>query len=359
MKSCACHKHQKQSIDIRPKRRRLSLVKQDDLASLIPPGATVTPLNSNDVERMMLIFLRKWLPRLRNSIKALWGKQRKYYTTARVKAMIETGQLAPDIEQLWQDDYFQYFRITGTFDKSWTYEIKQEDSTYEAAMVAALTSGGDFMTASMQASLGIDIAMSNELANAWLVHRQSGLAVDYIKAQRLSAGRQLKSLIDVGASPREVKSIMASLVGTTPTSAENMIIRYNALRADGVPISRALNILESQGKFAGDLRALNFANTELASGFNQGAHNAVVNAIDGGAIFSSRVIKRWWTAVDDRVCPLCEPLHGKVVGFETPFNTQLEQSLQRRLPTNQRYFSFQEPPLHNNCRCAIIYEVYS
>jgi hypothetical protein len=356
MKSCTCHKHNKPQSDHRP---RLRLVKQDDVASLVPPGATVTSLNDSSVERMMLIFLRKWLPKLRNSIKLLWGKQRKYYTTTRIKTMLETGQLAPDVEQMWQDDYFKYFRITGTFEKSGTYEVKQEDSTYEAAMVAALSSGGDFMTSSMQAAIGIDIALNNNLANAWLTQRQSGLAVDFIKAQRLSAGRQLKSLIDIGESPAQVKKLMQAMTGMTPRSAENMLIRYNQLLKDGVPKFRAVTIVEAQARFLAENRALNFANTELASGFNQGAHNTVVSAIDAGAITSTRLIKRWWTAEDDRVCPLCEPLHGKVVGFETAFNTQLEQSLQQRLPTNQRYFSFQEPPLHNNCRCAIIYEVYS
>lgn len=44
------------------------------------------------------------------------------------------------------------------------------------------------------------------------------------------------------------------------------------------------------------------------------------------------VVKRYFTNVDDRVCPLCRPLDGKVAPYDDDF-------------------AIPNPPLHPNCRC--------
>lgn len=48
------------------------------------------------------------------------------------------------------------------------------------------------------------------------------------------------------------------------------------------------------------------------------------------------VTKQWWTNNDDRVCPICGPLHGREVGINEPFD-----------PAN----GIESPPAHVNCRC--------
>jgi SPP1 gp7 family putative phage head morphogenesis protein len=49
-------------------------------------------------------------------------------------------------------------------------------------------------------------------------------------------------------------------------------------------------------------------------------------------------VKRWDTAFDDLVCPICEPLNGRVVDKDDEF----EQGLDK-------------PPAHVNCRCGVTY----
>jgi len=46
--------------------------------------------------------------------------------------------------------------------------------------------------------------------------------------------------------------------------------------------------------------------------------------------------KRWNTAADELVCPICAPLEGQVVGLDDPFGDE-----------------FSDPPAHVNCRCGI------
>jgi hypothetical protein len=55
-----------------------------------------------------------------------------------------------------------------------------------------------------------------------------------------------------------------------------------------------------------------------------------------------RVIKRWYTNQDDRVCEICAPLHNQVVSIDEGFTTEDDKSL-----------GIPSPPAHPNCRCWI------
>lgn len=50
-----------------------------------------------------------------------------------------------------------------------------------------------------------------------------------------------------------------------------------------------------------------------------------------------RVIKEWHTNNDDRVCPICGPLHGE------------------RVANDESFGEFDNPPAHPNCRCWVTY----
>jgi SPP1 gp7 family putative phage head morphogenesis protein len=59
--------------------------------------------------------------------------------------------------------------------------------------------------------------------------------------------------------------------------------------------------------------------------------------------------KTWNTVRDERVCPLCGPLDGKVVGMDTEFGTS----------TPKQDFSGLFPPVHPMCRCWLSYDLES
>lgn len=58
--------------------------------------------------------------------------------------------------------------------------------------------------------------------------------------------------------------------------------------------------------------------------------------------------KVWQTAVDERVCPICGPLHGQVVEIEANFSLA-----DAALPPGFRpeEMIYMMPPAHPNCRC--------
>jgi hypothetical protein len=69
------------------------------------------------------------------------------------------------------------------------------------------------------------------------------------------------------------------------------------------------------------------------------------NAVADGLI-DGVVVKKFSTAGDERVCPFCGPLDGKVVGLEETF-----PGIGGLVPNTY------VPPVHPQCRCTIIYEV--
>jgi len=58
--------------------------------------------------------------------------------------------------------------------------------------------------------------------------------------------------------------------------------------------------------------------------------------------------KRWVTALDDRVCPFCEPLHNTIISLDNKFNSSVENKSGKTTTYSVTY-----PPLHVNCRCYL------
>ena len=63
--------------------------------------------------------------------------------------------------------------------------------------------------------------------------------------------------------------------------------------------------------------------------------------------------KRWQTAVDERVCPICAPLHNRVVEIDGVFGYSDEDLQDPRLQSAIKSLgsTFQFPPAHPRCRC--------
>ena len=119
----------------------------------------------------------------------------------------------------------------------------------------------------------------------------------------------------------------------------------------------ALPVLEARLKpVFGEQRARRVAVTEVTRIYAEGNLKAWQST---GVVTG----KRWLTAVDERVCPICGPMHNTIVDFEgnwnfTPEmlanNPQLEKAL-RSLGVS----TFRAPPAHVNCRCwlqPVLYE---
>jgi len=100
----------------------------------------------------------------------------------------------------------------------------------------------------------------------------------------------------------------------------------------------------------GDSRARSIAVTEVTRIFASGNMMAWQSTGFVGA-------KKWQTAVDERVCPFCRPLHNKIVQLEGQFallpQDMTPELLQRRFRGGYE-FAWMGPPAHPNCRCWLL-----
>lgn len=99
--------------------------------------------------------------------------------------------------------------------------------------------------------------------------------------------------------------------------------------------------------FSDEVRAEQVARTETFR---------IANAATREAWNQTGVVKtiKWYTAADERVCPWCEPLHGKTISIEEKFFEKGDELTGKdgRILTID-YDDIKAPPLHTSCRCYI------
>jgi SPP1 gp7 family putative phage head morphogenesis protein len=82
------------------------------------------------------------------------------------------------------------------------------------------------------------------------------------------------------------------------------------------------------------------------------ARNELANAANavGYEVFKRNGVTevRWVTVMDDRVCPICSPLHNQVVGIDNNFTGKQSTDLGTKI-----VFEGERPPAHVNCRCYL------
>jgi len=92
------------------------------------------------------------------------------------------------------------------------------------------------------------------------------------------------------------------------------------------------------------------------------AQNQIIRASSKGALNVYRqsgvVTKKIWiTHFDERVCPFCESMDGKVIGLEENYFDLGDESTvkvdDKEQVLKMNYENIEAPPLHNRCRCAV------
>lgn len=100
-------------------------------------------------------------------------------------------------------------------------------------------------------------------------------------------------------------------------------------------------------EYSDEIRAAQVARTETFRIANAATHEAWKQT---GLVKTMK----WYTAVDERVCPYCEPMHGKIISIEENFFNKGDTATGSdgsKLPID--YDDVANPPLHVSCRCYI------
>lgn len=132
------------------------------------------------------------------------------------------------------------------------------------------------------------------------------------------------------------------------TTRKDLIkVLSEGIAANESPDDLSLRIAGVYEKFRG-VRSLSIARTETLRTANFATQEAYVQS---GVV----VGKEWLTAEDERTCPWCNSLNGKIIDVQTDFFSKGDPDL----VVDGRKLSFEygdvpTPPLHPNCRCTTI-----
>ena len=122
----------------------------------------------------------------------------------------------------------------------------------------------------------------------------------------------------------------STLVDISATTERNI----TKIIGNWIQSGRNIEVLKKQlAPWVGKERAGRIATTEVTRAYAEGN----VKAWRATGYIG---MKRWMTAVDERVCPICAPLHGMAVGLD-----------ENGFTTESFGMGLYAPPAHPGCRC--------
>lgn len=183
----------------------------------------------------------------------------------------------------------------------------------------------------------------NPEAEKWAAERSSSLIKDLTKESRQAVRNVIRETLQTGQDYGKSAQKIKDAVGLNQVQA-GAVARYrDGLVSSGVRPATVERLVGQYRETSLKARAETISRTETISAVNQGQQAYWQQLADEGVIDPERAKKVWVVTPDDRLCPLCEPLAGMIVGIDENFKTELGD--------------IDAPPLHPNCRCAISLDI--
>jgi HK97 family phage portal protein len=207
----------------------------------------------------------------------------------------------------------------------------------------------------------VKVADPGDLVSRWFDFsvwdkRAENTILPFVQASILVGGPQAMKLVDsdreFDASSPGVQSLLTqrSIVirGMNRTIQKDTRAAVAAGIELGETGSQVRKRIEGVFGFADKNRATRIARTETIWALNAGA-------VEGYKQSGVVAAKEWSTAADERVCQWCGPMDGKIVGLEGDYFKMGDQFVGRDGGTlNFPIENVGHPPLHPQCRCAIV-----
>lgn len=203
------------------------------------------------------------------------------------------------------------------------------------------------------AMAGVPPTLVQEQSAAWLATRSLEAATGITDTTKEGIRRVLLDQLADAVSPTEAAKEVGRLAGLSPRQAtanrnfRSMLERSLAPRPGDMTDTiqaviderveeHRLRLLKERGRAIAD--------TETQAAIQHGERAFYEVAADEGAIDPAMIEVRWMTVRDSRVCPICMPLHGQVIGFLETFHS-----------TDAPGWEGNGPPAHVRCRCYVEY----
>ena len=221
-----------------------------------------------------------------------------------------------------------------------TWRTTLEDALRDTVLASA-TAVGIRMSQDPRITFQIAFRVTNPAAQRW-AETQAGRLIRRITAdQRQSIRRVIVQAFTENLTTRQAATRIAEQIGLQSRQA----VALERVRADlvekGLTKARIDHLVTRHRDRMIRRRGRSIARTEVLRASNMGQQLLWEAAVDAGEWRAQDVRRVFIVTPDDRLCPICAPLDGMLVGLADEFVS----------PTNGA--SALVPPLHPSCRCAV------
>ena len=150
------------------------------------------------------------------------------------------------------------------------------------------------------------------------------------------------SLIPKGELARHLRYT----IGLSPQQSRSLSRYRDSLQREGIKRSTLLNRIRNRSARMLRTRASAIVKTETARVWNTSSQILMEYMRDNHLQDGYIIEKVFVTALDEKVCPICRPLDGRVIGIEEKFKDE-----------TYTYRSGFQPPIHTRCRCTVQYRI--
>ncbi len=195
-------------------------------------------------------------------------------------------------------------------------------------------------------TLGIKASLALQHPSAAAAARASAAdLVTNVTAETRAAMREIVArAFEEGLPPRQAAQLIKPLIGLNRMQARAVLNLRAALTARGVASEIAAARLERYAAKLLRQRSILIARTEIIRASTDGQVHLWQQA-QGQGLLPQAAQMKWLVTPDDRLCPRCQQLSGATAPVGGVFR--------------QGGSTVAGPPLHPNCRCALVIDVQS
>jgi SPP1 gp7 family putative phage head morphogenesis protein len=291
------------------------------------------PINTRDIEEVMRGYLNSKEPELKKILYSTWNADREALKFQEIRNAIRDGEFSEQVVDRWRQSY-----------------AKMVDQELRPQWEDAIEASANHMGDQVKSKLGVKPRFDKQSKRIldWMDQRGAELVVDITRHQRRALRASIKYYtVENPVGAEELGRLLRAQVGLTPKQTQAVNNFRQALVESDEELAQD-TIEHRVQNYVGRLeriRAERIARTELSFAYNKGTLEQM-RQVNNNELADETIVKRLHVAQDERTCNFCEPLHNTIVGFKETFPGATE-----RLP------NVNTPPLHPNCRCAVIYEV--
>jgi hypothetical protein len=222
----------------------------------------------------------------------------------------------------------------------------------ERAMLDAVDAGGDIgLRHTGVEGISLDGGLVTQRAREW-VRSSGGERITSInRGNREAISDSVARALSAGGSPMRAQNRISRQIGLTGQQARSLENFEAGLLRQRIPSPEAdtqfvretisQDVERARERMIRE-RSRRILDTEMQTAIQEGERQFYEEAAAEGQVELELLEKRWFTVRDDRVCQICEPLHGRVVGFRDDFSSL--------------GFNGPAPPAHPSCRCFLEYK---